>query len=101
VTREQIICDECKAVKGEANHWHRIFVATQSPEQVAIVLGSAAKDCSLPGYGDHINPPWERGQRDLCGERCLMLHINRLLKLNGTGPLPTRDEQRELEKQAS
>ena len=87
MTREQIICDECKAVKGEANHWHRI---AWWPQTGTLALGMMALALAN-GYESH----------DLCGERCLMLHINRLLKLNGTGPLPTRDEQRELEKQSA
>ena len=93
MTREQIICDECKTVKGEANHWHELYVIKDRTHPVfaALVVG--------PNAFGHI--PGDADKCDLCGERCLMLHINRLLKLNGTGPLPTRDEQRELEKQSA
>jgi hypothetical protein len=82
----QILCDECKRVRGESNYWLKMGVLDVDPQaldrKLQLTLG-AVPEKSLPGYEIH----------DICGQECFHKHIDRLLGLVMTAtappPLPT------------
>ncbi len=60
---ETVKCDECGAVRGEANHWLKIQVDAQA---AAIVV-------------NHPGPVVGYEERDICGQMCFYRHIGVLL----------------------
>lgn len=64
----QTVCDECKRVRGEENHWLKVGVLVLEDKSVQLTLG-VVPEKSMPGYEVH----------DICGEQCFHMHIDRLL----------------------
>ena len=86
---EQLVCDECKAVRGEANHWHRIGVLTimEPVKSVQLMLG-VIPDKPIPNFEIH----------DICGQQCYHKHIDVLLGFSKQPPpLPVEDKPVEVE----
>lgn len=76
---EQVVCDECKVVRGETNHWHKIGVLQVERKGdslsnafvhygVQLTIGIVPEK-PMPGYEVH----------DICGLQCFDKHIHRLL----------------------
>jgi hypothetical protein len=88
---EQIVCDECKRVRGESNHWHKIGVLRNVGTTVQLTLG-VIPEKPMPGFEVH----------DLCGESCFHKHIDNLLGLRGgvvesdPQPLPINNDVLEM-----
>jgi hypothetical protein len=85
---EQTVCNECKRVRGESNHWHKIGVLTLEGGK-QLTLG-VVPEKALPGFEIH----------DLCGEQCFHKHIDDLLGLKKSPtppPLPKVDPAGEAE----
>src|SRR5580698_142578 len=92
---EQVVCDECRRIKGESNHWKRIGVLQiKNPE------GGVAGTFPQLTLGVVPNKPMPGFEiRDICGEQCFHKHIDRLLGTlvePGPPPLPATDSQPQL-----
>lgn len=79
---EQILCDECKRIRQEANHWMKIGVLntygeTHERGAVQLTLGVVPVK-EMPNYEVH----------DICGQQCFHKHIDKLLG-NPVTPDPT------------
>ncbi len=74
MTVENVVCDECKAVRGPSNHWHKIGVQKLA-SGVWVEMGA---------IGCHTDPTDAVNYEvhDLCGEQCLYRHLAKMLKLN-------------------
>ncbi len=74
---ESVKCDECQRVKGEANHWLRMFVSAKDPEGDFCV--SIPTDGILTMKHDHDGHPAEVSALDLCGQSCALKLLAKLL----------------------
>lgn len=64
---EQVVCDECKRIKGESNHWRQIGVLNHAGK-IQLTLGAVPQK-EIPGFELH----------DICGDQCFHKHIDRML----------------------
>lgn len=68
---EQVVCDECRRIRGESNHWHKIGILVIKSDCVQLTLGVVPDPgkVEMQNYSVH----------DICGEECFHKHIDRLL----------------------
>ena len=85
---QQVVCDNCKRVKQEANNWHKIGVL-KTETGLQLTLGTVPER-DLPNFEVH----------DACGLQCFHKHIDVLLfgkategsKPTEPPPLPPNEE---------
>ena len=65
---KQYICDECQAVKKEANHWWVLFPQSNG----SITLFRWPQDDSIP-----------QGLFHLCGQQCVIARLNKFMESAG------------------
>ncbi len=68
---ESVRCDECQRIQDGANHWQKMVVWPLSDGNT-IALGHLSEQLRT-----NIGAVYEI--HDLCGQRCAMLHIAKLL----------------------
>jgi hypothetical protein len=76
-----IKCDECPAIKKEANKWWKVWVYSH-----AVDASNGAVEAKVTGFSMGKHQPYTMAvlnctteKRDLCSESCLHKHISKIL----------------------
>lgn len=68
MTINKVLCDGCSKIKGESNHWHKLWIneyeRTFRNYFVPVVDGGKAVE------------------KDFCGDACLVREITRIINLS-------------------
>ena len=63
----QIVCDECGAVKKDANHWWSVWLYASDSDTFCLSVGPLIPSLSALG-------------RDVCSEECLHRTVSKYLR---------------------
>lgn len=70
-------CDECGRIRGEANHWIKVFaVKNRKAATVGIIVGELGNNLMPAG----VYTSCTLVERDLCGDECAIKHITAVMK---------------------
>jgi hypothetical protein len=67
---ESVKCDECQRIQDGANHWMKMWVFSHDDGNT-LAIGAFPHEVEVGGIQPDVH--------DLCGQRCAMLHIAKLL----------------------